>query len=176
MSRKEDKKIIQNIPKEILPDFIFMHLRNLWAVDGLYYLGIEDAFGTEAATEIDRKVWEVMGKIEARRIKKLCNIQKNDITALIKALRFSGWALDLEDKEIEIKPNKAILRNIRCRVQNTRKQKGLVEFACKPVRWGYLKSFAKEINPNIRVNCTLCPPDKHPENLWCEWEFILQEK
>ena len=41
----------------------------MWAVDGLYYLGIEELFGTKSATEIDRKVWEVMGKIEARKIK-----------------------------------------------------------------------------------------------------------
>jgi hypothetical protein len=70
ISREKDEKIIESIPKDKLADFIFMHLRNMWAVDGLYYLGIEENWGTEAATEIDRKVWEVMGKIEARKIKK----------------------------------------------------------------------------------------------------------
>ena len=67
-----------------------MHLRNMWAVDGLYYMFIEEEFGTEAATEIDRKVWEVMGKIEARKIKKLFNIEGTDIPSLMKALSFSG--------------------------------------------------------------------------------------
>ena len=148
-----------------------MHLRNLWAVDGLYYLGIEESFGTEAATEIDRKVWEVMGKIEARRIKELFNITGTDIESMIKALSYSGWALDLEDKEIIIKNDRAIVRNTKCRVQNTRLKKGLVEFGCKPVRFGFLKSFAKEINPNISVTCNVCPPDDHPKDLWCEWEI-----
>jgi len=152
-----------------------MHLRNMWAVDGLYYLGIEESFGTEAATEIDRKVWDVMGRIEALRIKKLFDITGTDIKSMIKALGYSGWALDLEDKEITVEKNKAIVKNIKCRVQNTRIKKGLTEFGCKPVRFGFLKAFAKEFNPNIVVKCNVCPPDEHPKNLWCEWEFTLSK-
>lgn len=153
-----------------------MHLRDMWAVDGLYYLGIEEHWGTEAATEIDRKVWEVMGKIEARKIKSLFNIKGNDIKSMIEGLQYSGWAMDLEDKEIVVEKNRAVLRNTKCRVQNTRLQKGLTEFGCKPVRWGFLKSFAHEFNPDINVDCVVCPPDSHPPDLWCHWEFIMKRK
>jgi len=176
MGRDEDRKLIEEIPKEKIADFIFLHLRNLWAVDGLYYLEIENTFGTEAATEIDRKVWEVMGKIEARRLKKLFNISGSDIPSMIEGLRLSGWALDLEDKEIVVEKDKAIVRNIQCRVQNTRIKRGLSEFGCKPVRWGFLKSFIKEFNPNIEVDCKVCPPDSHPDDLWCEWELKKKKK
>ncbi len=117
-----------------------------------------------------------MGKIEARKIKLLFDIDGSDIRSMIKALQYSGWALDLEDKEIDIQKNKAILRNVKCRVQNTRLEKGLGEFGCKPVRWGFLKAFAKEFNPNIVVKCNSCPPDEHPDDLWCEWEFIMKEE
>jgi len=174
MSRENDKKIISEIPKDKVADYIFMHLRNMWAVDGLYYLGIEEKMGTEAATEIDRKVWEVMGKIEARRIKKLFNIQGTDIPSMMKGLSYSGWTLDLEDKEVVIEKERGNIRNIKCRVQNTRLTKGLKEFGCKPVRWGFLKSFAHEFNPKITVKCNVCPPDKHPDDLWCEWEFFIE--
>jgi len=176
MSRAEDKKLIHDIPRDKLADFVFMHLRDMWAVDGLYYLGIEEAFGTKAATEIDRKVWEVMGKIEARKIKNLFEIKGNDVATVINALRYSGWAMDLEDKEINVEKDKAVLRNVKCRVQNTRLKKGLTEFACKPVRWGFLKAFAKEFNPDIKVKCNVCPPDEHPDDLWCEWFFQIMEK
>jgi len=175
ISREKDRKLIEEIPKDKLADFVFMHLRDMWAVDGLYYLGIEEQWGTKAATEIDRKVWEVMGKIEARKIKKLFNIDGTDIPSLMKAISYSGWALDLEDKEMVIDKDKGIIRNTQCRVQNTRLSKGLSEFGCKPVRFGFLKSFAKEINPDIVVICNVCPPDKHPDNLWCEWEFRLKK-
>ena len=174
ISREKDEKLIKKIPEDKLADFVFMHLRDMWAVDGLYYMFIEEEFGTEAATEIDRKVWEVMGKIEARKIKKLFNIEGNNIQSVMKALSYSGWAMDLEDKEIIVEKDKGIIRNVRCRVQNTRKEKGLTEFGCKPVRFGFLKSFTKEINPEVKVTCKVCPPDKHPEDLWCEWEFKLK--
>ena len=174
ISRKDDIKLINEIPVEKLSDFILMHLRNMWTVDGLYFLEIEEKYGTKKATEIDTKVWEVMGKIEARKIKELFSITGSDIASFIKVLNYSGWALDLEDKEIIIEGKKAIIRNTKCRVQNTRKQKGLGEFGCKPVRLGFLKAFAMEFNQNIIVNCKVCPPDKHPDNLWCEWEFTLR--
>jgi len=151
-----------------------MHLRDMWAVDGLYYLGIEELLGTEVATEIDRKVWEIMGKIEARKIKQLFEIKGNDIPSVMKALSYSGWTMDLENKEIIVEKDRGIIRNVKCRVQNTRISKGLPEFGCKPVRWGFLKSFAKEFNPDIEVTCNVCPPDEHTNNLWCEWEFKLK--
>jgi len=152
-----------------------MHLRDMWAVDGLYYLGIEDNWGTQAATDIDANVWKVMGKIEARKIKQLFDFKKNDIPSLMKALSYSGWALDLEYKEIIVEKDKGIIRNVKCRVQNTRLSKGLPEFGCKAVRFDFLKSFAKEFNPDIEVICNVCPPDKHPDDLWCEWVFKFKE-
>ena len=174
MSREDDKKIISDIPREKIPDFIFMHLRNMWSIDGLYFLGIEEKYGTKVATEIDKDVWKIMGRIEARRLKNLFDIKDNNLSSLVKCLKLSGWALDLEDKEIIKKDNRVIISNSVCRIQNTRIQKNLSEFPCKKVRWGFLKSFAKEINPNIEVVCKSCPPDKHDDNIWCEWEFILR--
>ena len=175
MRRNEDIKRLQELPAERIPEYIFLQLRNLWRVDGLYYMAIENAYGTEAATKIDAQVWEVMGKIEARHLKDFLRVQENDLPSMMHALGYTSWALDLEDKEIEVQKNHAIIRNIHCRVQETRKAKGLREFGCKPVRLGFLQAFAKEFNPHIVVNCTVCPPDLHPEGLWCEWEFTLKE-
>jgi len=175
-NREADRKMLMELSKEKLVELFLMHTRTLWTVDGLYFLGIESKFGTEAATSIDKNVWEVMGKIEARRMKNTFNLTGTDILSVIESLKLTTWALDLEHKEIEIKGNKALLRNTKCRVQNTRIEKGLCEFPCKEVRWGFLKSFAKELNPAIEVRCIVCPPDKHPENVWCEWEFTLSDK
>jgi len=176
MSRNDDVKLLSLLPKEKIPDYLFMQLRNLWAADGLYFLGIEELYGTEVATKIDAQVWAVMGKIEARKLKEFLGITGTDIPSMMNALRYSSWALDLEDKEIIIKKEHALIRNVRCRVQNTRVSKGLKEFGCKPVRFGFLKAFAKEFNPDIVVKCTVCPPDSHPENIWCQWEFTYKEK
>ncbi|UCE39413.1 MAG: hypothetical protein JSW00_09385 [Thermoplasmata archaeon] len=173
-ARKLDRDMMLNMPSEKLIDLFFLQMRNLWTVDGLYFLGIENKFDTASATEIDKNVWEVMGKIEARRIKETFGIQKNDIHAVIEALKLTSWSLDLENKEIIEEENRALFRNTDCRVQKTRLSKGLSEFPCNNVRWGYLKNFVKEFNEDIIVNCNVCPPGKHQENLWCEWEFKIK--
>jgi len=156
--------------KEKLIDLMLMHIRNIWSVDGLYFINIEDRRGTEEATEIDRSVWRVMGKLEARRLKQVLNIDGDDIQTVMRTLLMTGWALDLENKEASVE--EGVFRNRDCRVQRTRMSKGLGEFACKNVRWDYLKSFAREFSPDIEVECVVCPPDDHPEDLWCEWRFV----
>ena len=62
-----------------------------------------------------------------------------------------------------------------CRVQYARKSRGLPDFPCKSVGIQEYSLFAQTIDPRIKTNCIACPPDSHPENYWCAWEFILVE-
>src|SRR4030042_988781 len=66
----EDRKTLEKMPTEKLLDYFFLQIRNLWRVDGLYFLGVEKRFGTEVATEIDAAVWETMAAIEAKSLQK----------------------------------------------------------------------------------------------------------
>ncbi|MBX5329258.1 MAG: DUF6125 family protein [Candidatus Bathyarchaeota archaeon] len=171
---REDREMLAKMPMEKLLDYFFLEIRNLWRVDGLYFLGIEKKFGTEAATEIDAGVWETMAAIEAKSLQKMFNIGENpDVPTIIDLLRKSSWALDQPFKTVEVSSKRGTLSVDRCRTQETRLIKGLSEFPCKKVRFGYLKNFAKTLNPNVEVDCIVCPPDKHPKNLWCKWEFRL---
>jgi hypothetical protein len=170
----EDRKMLASMPSEKLLDYIFFQVRNLWRVDGLYFLGIEKKFGTEAATEIDAGVWETMAGIEAKSLQKMFKIKENpDVARTMELLRKSSWALDQPFKTIEIGSDRAVLAVGRCRTQETRLSKGLGEFPCKSVRFGYLRNFAKTLNPKIEVKCLVCPPDKHPKESWCKWEFTV---
>lgn len=169
--RDADKLDLMNMDKEKLIDFLLLHIRNLWAVDGLYYLGIEKKFGTKEATHVDSEVWKAMASIEARRLKKIFNLKQGGIEGVIKALSLTSWALDLENKEITKRDKESIFTNHVCRVQNTRISKGFDVFPCKSVRFGYLEQFAKEIDAEVKVECIACPPDKLPEGVWCSWKF-----
>jgi hypothetical protein len=171
---REDRKTLAEMPMEKLLDYFFLQIRNIWRVDGLYFLGIEKKFGTEAATEIDAGVWESMAAIEAKSLQRMFKVGENpDVATIIDLLRKSSWALDQPFKTIEINDRRATLSIDRCRTQEARLSKGLCEFPCKKVRLGYLKSFAKTLNSKAEVNCLVCPPDKHPKDLWCKWEFTL---
>jgi hypothetical protein len=169
---REDRKMLARMPLEKLLDFFFLQVRNLWRVDGLYFLGIEKKFGTDAATEIDAGVWESMAVIEAKILQRMFQIGENpDVPMIMDLLRKSSWALDQPFKTVEASSKRAMLTIDRCRTQETRLSKGLCEFPCKKVRFGYLKNFAKTLNPKVEVNCLACPPDKHPKDSWCKWEF-----
>jgi hypothetical protein len=170
----EDREMLAKMPTEKLLDFFFLQIRNLWRVDGLYFLGIEKKFGTDAATEIDAGVWEAMAQIEAKSLQRMFNVSANpDVPTIIELLRKSSWAMDQPFKTIKISDKQATLSIDKCRTQETRLGKGLSEFPCKKVRFGYLQNFAKTLNPKVEVNCIICPPDKHPRDSWCRWEFTL---
>jgi len=170
----EDREMLSKMPMEKLLDFFFLQIRNLWRVDGLYFLGIEKRFGTEAAAEIDAGVWEAMAQIEAKSLQKMFKVGENpDIPTIMNLLRKSSWALDQPFKTFEVNDKRATLSIDRCRTQEARLSKQLSEFPCKRVRFGYLKSFAKTLNAKVEVNCLVCPPDKHPKDLWCKWDFTL---
>jgi hypothetical protein len=170
---EQDRQMLRKLAKEKLLDLFFLHIRNLWRVDGLYFLGIEKEFGTDAATRIDVECWKLMGRIEARNLREVLDVKQNDIASFMYLLRNTSWALDQGNKQIEATETTGVLRVTDCRTQGTRVRKGLGEFPCKQVRYGYLESFAKEFNPNIKLLCKVCPPMKHPKDIWCEWEFSV---
>jgi len=171
---EQDRSWLKSLPQEKLVDFLSYQIRNIWRVDGLYFLGIEKEFGTDAATNIDTNCWATLAKIEARDLREILGLKSSDLESFMVALRATSWALYQEAKEWEVTPRRATLKITSCRTQKARIKKGLSEFPCKRVRWTYLKEFAKAFNPEIEVNCVLCPPDEHGENLWCEWEFVLK--
>jgi hypothetical protein len=171
----DDRETLEKMPPEKLLDYFFFQVRNTWRVDGLYFLGIEKRFGTEAATDVDAEVWSSMAAIEAKALQRLLGIDENpDVAAIIGVLKHSSWAMDQPFKTVEVDGTRATLSIDRCRTQETRLNKGLDEFPCKKVRLGYLKSFAKALNPQVEVNCLVCPPDRHPKDLWCKWEFRME--
>jgi hypothetical protein len=170
----EDRKMLAEMPTEKLLDLFFLQIRNVWRVDGLYFLGIEKRFDTEVTTEIDADVWKIMAAIEAKSLRRMLKIGENpDLATIIRLLRKSSWALDQPFKTIDIGASLATLKIDKCRTQEARLRKGLPEFPCKKVRFGYLRNFARTLNPKADVKCLVCPPDKHPENLWCKWAFTL---
>ena len=84
----EDRKVLEEMPIPRLLDYLFLQIRNLWRVDGLYFLGIEKKCGTEAATEIDAGVWETMAAIEAKSLQKTFHVEEHpDVSEITWLLR-----------------------------------------------------------------------------------------
>lgn len=172
---QEDRDRLSKMSKETLLSLFFLQIRNLWRVDGLYFLGIEKEVDTETATRIDANCWRTMGKLEARQLKKTLGTKETDVGALIETLRNTSWALYQTEKESKASAEKGTFQVTRCRTQETRLNRGMEEFPCRNVRLGYLESFTEEFNSEIHVSCKSCPPDRRVNDVWCKWEFTLRK-
>ncbi len=50
--------------------------RSYTSVDGLWFMKVEELFGFEAALEIDRRVWSIFPKIQARTLRSMLGAEK----------------------------------------------------------------------------------------------------
>ncbi len=144
------------------------------AHDGLWFQAVEKEYGMDTALKLDAAVWEIFSKIEAGRIMKLCRIPANTgIPALKKALGLRLYAFINKQEIIDGGKDRIIFRMNECRVQSARKRKNLPAFPCKSVGLVEYASFAQAIDPRIKTKCLTCPPDEHPEDYYCAWEFWI---
>jgi Family of unknown function (DUF6125) len=170
----EGVRILNDMSKEELIRIIIDDAKNWLAHDGLWFQAVEKAHGMEQAIEADREAWRYFTVIEAKRIMERLGMQPGGgIPALVECLRHRFYArLNLQDI-IEQSDSRVVFRMLDCRVQSARKRKGLPDFPCKTVGVVEYAEFAKTVDPRIRTRCIACPPDAHPDNYWCAWEFSL---
>ena len=83
------------------------------------------------------------------------------------------YALINSQEIVEQTDSRLIYRMNECRVQSARKRKGLPDFPCKSVGIIEYSGFARTIDPRIETRCIGCPPDRHPDNWYCSWEFTI---
>jgi hypothetical protein len=165
-----------NLSKNELINYIEDISKNWLAIDGTWFQAVEKEFGIEKAIDIDIKQWKRFTVIEAKRLKQRFKLPDNGgIPALIRALKFRIYANINEQEIVEISENRCVFRMNKCRVQYARKSRGLPDFPCKGVGLVEYGDFAKIIDPRIETKCICCPPDEHPEEYYCAWEFVLKE-
>ena len=150
--------------------------KNWLAHDGTWFHAVEGAHGLEAAIRADAEAWRRFTVVEARRIMKRQGIEPGGgIPALVRALAYRLYAYINVQDFTEQTGSRVVFRMRDCRVQSARRRKGLADFPCRTVgevEYGY---FAREIDPRIRTRCLYCPPGEHPADVWCAWEFTLEE-
>ena len=88
MSHLTNQKIIE-----------FFH-RSYKASDGLWFMKIEEKYGFDAALAIDKEVWKVMPKIQARMIKAMLE-NVSLLESLKTKLSLEGFKFTVEQKENE---------------------------------------------------------------------------
>ncbi len=175
VEREEGIELLHELSKEELIAIIIDDAKNWLAHDGLWFQAVEQVYGLETAIDIDRAAWEKFTVVEAKRIMARLGLAPGGgIAALVECLKHRLYArLNLQEA-VEVTETRAVFRMVDCRVQSARKRKGLADFPCKTVGIVEYAGFASTIDPRIRTRCIACPPDPHPDDFWCAWEFTLE--
>lgn len=153
-----------------------MFAKNWLAHDGCWFLAAEERLGMQAAIELDECAWQRFAAVEAQRIMTTFRIAQNGgLAALEKALWLRMYSL-INAQRVEWSDDRKQLRFVMdvCRVQETRRRKGLSDFPCKSVGAIEFETFAQTIDPRIRTTCLHCPPDAG-DGKYCGWEFRIDQ-
>lgn len=165
-----------SMDREGLLKALGMFARNWLAHDGCWFLGAEERLGQATAIELDAAAWGRFAEAEARRIlDTFGDPAEAGLEALERALAHRMYAL-INDQHVAWSDDRRELTFVmdRCRVQETRRRKGLPDFPCRPVGEVEFRAFAAAVDPRLKVACRHCPPDAR-DGQYCAWTFRLEE-
>ena len=168
--------VYASMSREDLLQALEMFAKNWLAHDGCWFLAAEEKLGLDAAIDLDAAAWGRFAAAEARRIMDVFDVPRGGgLEALERALALRMYAL-VNEQHVEWSADRRRLRFVmdRCRVQETRRRKGLADFPCRPVGTVEFSTFARTVDSRIATRCVHCPPDA-PPGAACAWEFTLAE-
>lgn len=175
--RSDLRRRLLALPSEQLVGMLEDAAKNWLAHDGLWFLAVEGQCGLEAAIRLDAQAWAEFTTIEARRIMQRHGIAPGGgLEALEQALGYRLYSYLNVQEAVRVDARTLVFRMRDCRVQAARQRKGLPDFPRRPVGLVEYAGFAQTIDPRIHTRCLACPPDPHPPEFWCAWEFTLQEQ
>lgn len=164
-----------DLSADTLVELIRLYSKNVTTIDGIWFISLEEMFDLETAIDLDIKVWRSYGTIEAKRIMTMLNISSKGMPALIEALNYQIWVPGMDYEFAEVKDDRIVFNITDCTPQKARKRDNRGEFPCKPVGIALFDTFAEAIDPKLKMKCLICPPDAHPEDVWCSWEFQKED-
>lgn len=169
--------ILRQLPRETM-DALARALGINWlANDGIWFQAIEKRFGMVDAKRCNDTCWGRFSPFEALRIKQLIGLpEQGGIPALKQAIAFRMYAVVNTQSFEDVSPTSTIFRMNACRVQAARKRKGLPDYPCKSAGLVEYPYFARAIDSRIQTECVACPPDAHPEEWYCAWQFTLEDQ
>ncbi len=172
---KAQMEILSKLSKDELLDYIDMLQKNFWNIHNNWMAYINNEYGEEAAVKGDSHCYGANAKVQMYRFRKMFGL-KDDLQSLMDAMVLSTIWVNGEYEIWKIDESRFRIKITNCYQQVRRLEDGMGEIGCKPAGLAICEAAIKVINPAASVKCLFCPPDEHPDDAWCEWEFEIGER
>lgn len=172
----ENTTNISNLTEKDMDSLLENTALNWLAADGLWFQSLEFSYGLDVAKTCNDSTWAEFSPFEAWSIKNYLGMEENSgLSGLKTALQFRLYAWINKQSVRGETDNSFIFSMDECRVQVTRKRKGLEDYPCKSAGIIEFTKFAAAIDSRIGTECICCPPDNHPGDYFCAWRFFLKQ-
>ena len=169
-----DMHIFDHMNAAELRTYLTFLLRHYRIMDSFWFIYINEMFDQPTAELLNEKVWERVSGMAAQELVEKFNIREKGLAGFVKAQKMYPWSV-LIGYEFTEKDDEVILSVPSCPTQKARLKRGLGEYHCKEMHKKEFINFAKAIDERIRVECRFAPPDTHPDNMFCQWRFYLED-
>jgi len=164
-----------NANKEQLKKLLKLSGGLITAMDGLWFLAVEQEFGNQEAIELDKKVWGKYVHVLVKRMRDILGITLDGVKGIKQIIEIDPLFL-INDYEIsEPSDNSMLLIINKCSVLEAMERAGREKFICEFTTGLYFKNLAREINQKIVVQPLKLPPRESPEDVCCKWLFQLRD-
>jgi len=166
-------KRIEDLPREDLIKLVYLSSELAIAIDGLWFLSSEQAFGFDRALDMDIQVWKRYAKLSLKRIRKHFELPVEGLDAIKQIMRLDPLWLSIEFDLIEDPPDSLIFQVTNCPSLLAMEKMGRETFTCEAVEKVYLTELCKAIDPRIKVEALKLPPRKNSDDICCKWKFYM---
>lgn len=166
-----------DMPKETLVEMVNDWLKTYWDLQGYWMILTEKVSGFDMACDLDIKIWERVGPIQAKRAKRTLGLG-DDIQSLATIFKFTApqWVSAGFEWEItEITDKKLVMTINHCPMETYRNSQNLELLPCKLGNPSIYEVVSKAINEKFVTTCLHAHPDPPEEGVMCRWECKLED-
>jgi len=168
---------LEELSKSELVELARLYTKLFVAVDGFWYLAVNEIVDEGTATACDFWVWEKYTLYELKRLMQLRNINGNDLEAFAAVLGFSPWFANLKYRLTREGENRLNFTVLECPTLQALRREGAGREStiCHKVDPHLYQIIIQSFNPKGRVIPIKLPPETSEDGICCRWQFSIEE-